>query len=72
MTITLSDLTPIAEALPEPGTVCLIYTVHGGYTVAKFTDRNSTYGYRLKEPWFWKSGRQMSKKNVVGWVEVRK
>lgn len=70
MTITLSDLTPITE-LPPIGTTCLIYTVQGGYTVAKFTDKNSKYSYRLKEPWFWKCGRQMSKKTVVGWVEVK-
>lgn len=71
MTITLSSLTPVTESLPPIGTTCLIYTVQGGYTVAKFTNWNSKYGYRLKEPWFWKNGRQMSKK-VVGWVEVTK
>lgn len=66
--ITLNDLTKITDALPEIGTVCLIYTTQGGYTVATFTDRNWTYGYKYKEAWFCKSGRQMSRKNVVAWV----
>lgn len=66
--ITLSDLTKVTDGLPEIGTVCLIYTVQGGYTVAKFTDRNITYGYRYESAWFTKSGRQMSRKTVVGWV----
>lgn len=69
MTITLTDLTPISEALPEPGTVCLIYTKQGGYTVATFTDRIGTVG-RYKDPWFTKSGRQMSRNTVVGWCEL--
>lgn len=72
ITIHLTDLTPVTDALPEIGTTCLIYTVQGGYTVAKFTDKNSKYGYRLKEPWFWKNGRQMSKRTVVGWCELRR
>lgn len=69
--ITLSDLTPVSQALPPIGTTCLIYTVQGGYTVAKFTDRNSTYGYHYKTARFCKSGRQMSKKTVVGWCELK-
>lgn len=72
MTITLSDLTPVTDTLPPIGTTCLIYTVQGGYTVARFTDSNIKYGYKVKEPWFWKNGRQMSKKTIVGWCEVTK
>lgn len=68
--IHLSDLTPVTDGLPDIGTICLIYTVQGGYTVAKFTDSNSTYGYHWPEAWFVKSGRQMSKKTVVAWVEL--
>lgn len=66
--ITLADLTKVSDGLPDIGTMCLIYTVQGGYTVAKFTNSNSTYGYHWPEAWFVKNGRQMSKKTVVGWV----
>lgn len=66
--ITLADLTKVTDGLPEIGTVCLIYTVQGGFTVAKFTDRNITYGYKYPSAWFTKSGRQMSRKTVVAWV----
>lgn len=65
--ITLSSLTKVTDGLPEKGTVCLIYTAQGGYTVAKFTDRIGTAG-KYKTAWFCKSGRQMSKKTVVAWV----
>lgn len=68
--ITLASLTRVSDALPEIGTKCLVYSTQGGYTVAKYTDRNSTYGYSWPEPWFVKNGRQMSRKNVVGWVEL--
>lgn len=67
--ITLSDLTPVTQALPPIGTTCLIYTVQGGYTVAVYTDKIGTVG-KYKELWFRKGSRQMSK--VVGWVEVTK
>lgn len=66
--ITLNDLTKVTDALPEIGTKCLVYSTVGGYTVAKFTDRNSSYGYHRDEAWFTKNGRQMSKKTVAGWV----
>jgi hypothetical protein len=69
MTITLTDLTPVTEALPPPGTTCLVYTVQGGYTVCTFTDRIGTVG-KYKELWF-RNGSRVVKK-VVGWVEVRK
>ena len=68
MTITLSDLTPITEALPDPGTTCLIYTAQGGYTVATYTDKIGTVG-RHKTAWFRKGSRVVKK--VVGWVEVK-
>lgn len=68
MTITLSSLTKVTDGLPEIGTKCLVYSTQGGYTVATYTDRNSTYGYSWPEPWFVKNGRQMSRKNVVRWV----
>lgn len=70
MTITLSSLAKVTDSLPEIGTKCLVYSTQGGFTVATFTDRNSTYGYSWPEPWFVKNGRQMSRKNVVAWVEV--
>lgn len=66
--IKLSDLTKVTEALPEKGTKCLVYSTLGGYSVAKFTDWNSTCGYHYKEAWFCKSGRQMSKKTVIAWA----
>ena len=66
--ITLSSLTSVTDGLPEIGTKCLVYSTQGGYAVAVFTDRNWTYGYKYKEAWFTKSGRQMSKKTIVGWV----
>lgn len=66
--ITLSSLTKVTDGLPEKGTQCLVYSTQGGFTVARFTDRNWTYGYKYKEAWFCKSGRQMSRKNVVAWV----
>lgn len=68
MTIKLSSLTKVTDALPEIGTKCLVYSTAGGFTVAVFTDRNWTYGYHYKEAWFCKSGRQMSKKTVIAWV----
>lgn len=67
--ITLNDLTKVTDGLPEIGTVCLIYTIQGGYTVAKFTDRIGTVG-KYKSAWFCKAGRQMSKKTVIAWVEL--
>lgn len=66
--ITLSNLTPITEALPEIGTTCLIYTEQGGYSVATFTDKIGTVG-RHKEAWFRKGSRVV--KRVVGWVEIK-
>lgn len=66
--ITLSSLTKVTEALPKIGTKCLVYSTQGGYTVAKFTNWNSTYGYHWDEAWFVKNGRQMSKKTVIAWV----
>ena len=69
--ITLSTLTKVTDGLPEIGTKCLVYSTQGGFTVAVFTDRNRIYGYRWPEPWFVKNGRQMSRKNVVAWVEVK-
>lgn len=68
--ITLSDLTSVTDGLPEIGTKCLVYSTAGGYTVAKFTDRNITYGYKYKEAWFTKSGRQMSKKTITHWLPL--
>lgn len=68
--ITLADLTKVTDGLPDIGTMCLVSSTQGGYTVAKFTDRNITYGYKYKEAWFTKSGRQMSKKTVIAWVEL--
>lgn len=68
--ITLSSLTKISDGLPEIGTICLIYTVQGGYTVATFTDRIGTVG-KYPEAWFCKSGRQMSRKTIVGWVGLK-
>lgn len=70
MTITLNNLTKVTDALPEIGTKCLVYGTAGGYTVAIFTDRNWTYGYKYKEAWFCKSGRQMSKKTITHWCEL--
>jgi hypothetical protein len=67
--ITLSSLTKVTDGLPEIGTKCLVYSMVGGYTVAVFTDKIGTVG-RYKSAWFCKSGRQMSKKTVVGWVEL--
>lgn len=69
--IHLSSLTKVTDSLPEIGTTCLIYNIQGGFTVAKFTNWNSSYGYHWDEPWFVKNGRQMSRKNVVAWVELR-
>lgn len=65
--ITLSSLTKVTDGLPEKGTQCLVYSTQGGFTVAKFTDKIGTVG-RYKSAWFCKSGRQMSRKNVVAWV----
>lgn len=69
--ITLSSLTKVTDSLPEIGTKCLVYSVQGGFTVATYTNWNSAYGYHWPEPWFVKNGRQMSRKNVVRWVELR-
>lgn len=66
--ITLDDLTKVTDGLPEKGAQCLVYSTAGGFSVARFTDINSTYGYHYKEAWFCKSGRQLSKKTVVAWV----
>jgi hypothetical protein len=66
--ITLSDLTPITEALPPNNTTCLIYTEQGGYAVAVFTDKIGTVG-RHKEAWFRKGSRVV--KTVVGWCEIK-
>ena len=70
MTITLSSLTKVTDSLPEIGTKCLVYSTAGGFTVAVFTDRNITYGYRYKTAWFCKFGRQMSKKTITHWCEL--
>lgn len=67
--IHLSTLTKVTDSLPEIGTKCLVYSTQGGFTVATFTDRIGTVG-KYREAWFVKNGRQMSRKNVVGWVEV--
>lgn len=67
--ITLSSLTKVTDGLPDIGTKCLVYSTQGGYTVAKFTDKIGAVG-KYKSAWFTKSGRQMSKKNVVAWVEL--
>lgn len=65
--ITLSSLTKVTDSLPEIGAKCLVYSVQGGFTVATYTDRIGTVG-KYREAWFCKNGRQMSRKNVVGWV----
>lgn len=65
--ITLNDLTKVTDGLPEIGTTCLVYSMVGGFTVATYTDRIGTVG-RYKSAWFCKSGRQMSRKTIVGWV----
>lgn len=59
----------VTDRLPEKGTDCLVFSTHSGYSIAKFTDKNLTYGYHYKEAWFTKSGRQMSKK-VTHWAEL--
>lgn len=63
-------LIKVTDALPEKETDVLVYSTLGGYSVAKFTDRNWTYGYHYKSAWFTKSGRQMSKKTVTHWAEL--
>jgi hypothetical protein len=68
--MTTDDLIKVTDRLPEKGTDCLVYSTQGGYSVAKFTDRNLTYGYHYKEAWFTKSGRQMSKKTITHWAEL--
>lgn len=68
--MTTDDLIKVTDRLPEKGMTVLIFSPHSGFSVAKFTDRNSTYGYRYPEPWFTKSGRQMSKKTITHWAEL--
>lgn len=65
-------MTPIivTDRLPEIGKQVLAYSTLGGWTVCKFTDRNTTYGYRYETAWFCKNGRQMSKKTVIAWCEL--
>lgn len=63
-------LIKVTDSLPEIGTEVLVYSTLGGFSVARFTDRNWTYGYHYKTAWFTKSGRQMSKKTVTHWMEL--
>lgn len=68
--MTTNDLIKVTDALPEKGQQVLVYSNQGGYTVAKYTDWNSTYGYHYDEVWFTKSGRQMSKKTITHWAPL--
>lgn len=68
--ITLASLTKVTDALPEIGTKCLVYGTVAGWSVATFTDRNWTYGYKYPSAWFCKSGRQMSKKTITHWTPL--
>ena len=60
-------LIKVTDALPEIGREVLVYSTQGGFSTCRFTDWNRTYGYRYKEAWFTKSGRQMSKKTITHW-----
>jgi carotenoid cleavage dioxygenase-like enzyme len=63
-------LIKVTDHLPQKGTECLVYSTQGGFSICRFTDINSTYGYHYKEAWFTKSGRQMSKKTITHWAEL--
>lgn len=68
--MTTADLIKLTDRLPEKGKEVLIFSTHSGFSVAEFTDRNWTYGYKYESAWFTKSGRQMSRKTITHWAEL--
>ena len=60
----------INDRLPEKGMDCLVFTTSGCQQIARYTDRNSTYGYNYKEKWFRKGSRQLSKKTITHWMPL--
>lgn len=62
----------VNDQLPEIGNECLIINMFGGQSIARFTNRNITYGYHYKTAWFVKGSRQLSKKTITHWMPLPK